>query len=87
MDAADARIALGLQPLAFVDPEPVLFVDDRQTQPVEADGVLEQGVGADGDPGPAGGQGIQPLASLGRGVAAGQQDRGDAGASSIGDSR
>jgi hypothetical protein len=27
----------------------VLFVDDREHQPVEADGILEQGVGADGD--------------------------------------
>jgi hypothetical protein len=78
MDAADARIALGLKPLALIDPEPVLFVDDRQAQPVEPHGVLEQGVGADGDPGAAGGQGVQPFASLRRRIAAGQEDGGDA---------
>jgi hypothetical protein len=49
MDPARARVALGLQSLTLVDAEAVLFVDDGQRQPVEANGVLEQGVGADGD--------------------------------------
>ena len=79
MDATGAGIALGLQPLALIDAEPVLFVDHGQRQPVEADGILEQGMGADGDPGLARGQGGETCAALGRGVAAGQEDRRDAG--------
>ena len=78
MDGAQARVALGLKTLALADAETVLFVDDGQGQPVEADGVLEQGVGADGDLGLARGEGGQLLASLAIGVAAGQQDRADA---------
>ena len=49
VNGAQARVAFGLKPLALVDAETVLFVDDRHGQPGEADGVLEQGVGADGD--------------------------------------
>ena len=72
MHGADTRIALGLQPLTFVDAEPVLFVDDGQGQAVEANGVLEQGMGADGDLGVTRGQCSQFLAPLSRGVAAGE---------------
>ena len=79
VDGADARIALGLKSLALADAEPMLFVDDGQGQAVEADGVLEQGVGADGDLGVTGGQGGQLLAPLAVGVAAGEQDGDDAG--------
>lgn len=75
MHGAQARVALGLQSLALVHAETVLFVDDGQGQAVEANGVLEQGMGADGDLGVTRGQGSQFLASLRRGVAAGEQDR------------
>ena len=74
MDAADAGIALGLKALALVDAETVLFVDHGQSQAVEADGVLEQGVGADGDLSPARGEGVKAVAPLGCRVTSGQQD-------------
>ena len=78
VDGAQAGVALGLKTLALADAETVLFVDDGQGQPVEADGVLEQGVGADGDLGVTRGEGGQLLAPLAIGVAAGQQDRAEA---------
>ena len=79
MDTAGAGIALGLKALTLVDAETMLFVDHGEGQPVETDGVLEQGVGADGDLGLARGEGGETDAALGGGVAAGQQDGRDPG--------
>ena len=70
-------LALGLQPLALGHAEPVLFVDDRQLQVLEADVVLEEGMGADRDLHGAGRQGAQLLGPRRALVAAGQQDGGD----------
>ena len=39
--------ALGAQPRAMLDAEPVLFVDDRQSEPFEIDAFGQQRVGAD----------------------------------------
>ena len=79
MDRAHRRVALGLQPLALIDAEPVLLVDHRQTQAVEPHTILEQGVGADGDAGGSLAKGQQPAAPLRRRVTAGQQDGVDPG--------
>ena len=78
MDAAQSRIALGLQALTLAHAEAVLFVDDGQGQPVELHRVLEQGVGADGDLGLARCQSRQLDAPFRRRVTSGEQQAGHA---------
>ena len=72
------QAALVTQLHALVDPEAVLFVDDRKRQLVKLDAGLEQGVGAHRDEIPAFPYRFQPRPPFRRALPAGEQPHVDA---------
>ena len=68
------RLALGLEALAFGDPEPVLFVHHGQLKVLEDDVVLEKGVSPDCDLNCAASQIPELVMTSGALVPTGQKD-------------
>ena len=68
-----ALAAFLLQFQALIDPETMLFVDNDQRKPREPDALLEQGMGADDDPGVARSDLFENLLTGGTGHRSGEQ--------------
>ena len=69
--------AFGAEAVALFDAEAVLFVDDDESEVIEFDGVLDEGVGADDDVGVAGDDGKEGVVFLSGGHVAGEGGDGE----------